>query len=75
MGNSFYWNPCGHTYTVASSGLKHNVDKTFHSREDANEYMYKEIAKNNLSITKVYDDKHDKTYRCGDTVSFFVQRA
>lgn len=75
MGSSFCWNPCGHTYTVASSGLKHNVDKAFYTRAEANEYMYKEIAKHHLSITKVYDDKHYKTYRCGDSVSFFVQRA
>ena len=75
MGNSFCWNPCGHTYSVVSTGLRHDVSKTFYSRDAANEYMYGIIAKNGLAITKVYDDKHDKTYKCGDGVRFYVQRA
>ena len=74
MGNSFFGRSFGHTYSVVSVGLKKNVDKSFYSREEATDYMYKIIAKQGLAITKIYDDKHDKTYSCGDSVKFFIQR-
>lgn len=75
MGNSFCFGSYGHSYSLATVGLKRDVFKTFSSREAANEYMYRVLAKNHLAIKKVYDDKHDKTYKCGDGVTFFIQRA
>lgn len=69
------WNPCGHVYSLASVGLKRDVHKMFLRRADANEAMYKIIAKNNLSIEKIWNDNHDKTYNCSNGVKFFIQRA
>lgn len=75
MGNSFCYGSCGHTYSIVSSGLKRDFSKSFCTREAANECMYKTLAKNHLSVAKVYDDKHDKTYKCGDGVTFYIQRS
>lgn len=74
MGISFYPNLCEHSYSLATVGLKKNTTKVFRSRGAANEYMYNVLAKNHLAIRKVYDDKHDKTYKCGDGIAFYIQR-
>ena len=63
-----------HSYTLVSTGLSKDVDKTFSSRENANKYMYNLMQKNHLRTIEVYDDKHDKTYKCNDRVTFFIQR-
>lgn len=75
MGNSFCFGSYEHLYSLVSVGLKKDIAKVFSSREAANDYMYDVIAKNHLAIKKVYDDKHDKTYKCGNGVAFFIQRA
>lgn len=54
-------NFCKHTYTFAAEGLKVK-EKRFSSRQAANEQMYKIVGKLGLQLTKVYDDKHYKTY-------------
>lgn len=64
----------GHQYTVGSTGLKKNCDKTFLSRQTANNYMYRLCKKYDLDIIEVYDDKHSKTYVCNNGIKFFVNR-
>jgi hypothetical protein len=63
-----------HQYELVSTGLKHDCDKIFFSRENANQHMYKLCGKNGTRITKIYDDKHVKTYICENGVRFFVSR-
>jgi len=64
-----------HHYTLATAGLKKAYCRTFNSREAANDYMYRLCAKFGLHIVEVYDDKHNKTYKCNDGIKFFIQRA
>ena len=64
-----------HLYTLASTGLGVRRVKTFLSREAANHYMYKQVAKHNLTIEEVWNDNHDKTYNCTNNVVFYIQRA
>lgn len=63
-----------HRYSFASTGLGVK-DKEFSTRQAAEEYMYSICDKRGLSIEKVYDDKHDKTYICANGVRFYIQRA
>ena len=37
--------------------------------------MYKIMAKYHLTLQKVFDDNHDKTYVCDNGVRFYIQRA
>ena len=67
------WNG-GHYYTLVLSGAKKKVSKLFKSRDAANNCMYELIGKLGLSIEKVYDDKHDKTYICNNGAEFHINR-
>jgi len=68
-----YFNGCGnHTYTLAATGMKFKT-RVFSTRENASYELYKFCGKHGLKIQKVYDDKHDKTYVCGD-VRFYISR-
>lgn len=67
--------PCRRTYTLATLGLKKAYDRTFSSREEANDFMYHLINKYGLRIVEIYDDKHAKTYKCENGERFFIQRA
>ena len=49
--------------------------KVFSTREEANQMMYKIMAKYHLTLQKVFDDHHDKTYVCDNGVRFYIQRA
>lgn len=75
MVNYFSFYRPKHVYTLTTVGLKKSYDKTFYSREAANEFMYEVCSKNGIRIVEVYDDKHDKTYKCTKGVKFFIQRA
>lgn len=61
-------------YTFACDGLKVK-EQDFASRHQANKYMYDIMAKHNLRIVEVYNDKHHKTYVCNNNIKFFIQRA
>ena len=63
------------TYSLAVIGLSKKHNRTFSTRNAANEYMYKLCSKYNLSIEEVWDDNHDKTYLCTKGVTFYIQRA
>lgn len=63
-----------HTYTLAATGLKKFRGKNFSTRCEATEAMYRELGKQNLSINKIYDDKHYKTYICSKGVVFYINR-
>lgn len=63
-----------HGYSFAASGLGKKVDRSFSSRNAANEYMYKLCKKYGLSIIETWDDHHDKTYVCTNGVKFYIQR-
>lgn len=63
-----------HNYSLAVTGLKVK-SKVFSTREEANQMMYKIMAKYHLTLQKVFDDNHDKTYVCDNGVRFYIQRA
>lgn len=63
-----------HSYSLAVTGLKMK-NKVFSTREEANQMMYKIMAKYHLTLQKVFDDNHDKTYVCDNGVRFYIQRA
>ena len=67
-------NANGHYYTFAATGIKVR-ERTFVSRELANNHMYKVMDKYGLHIEKVWNDNHDKTYLCNNGVRFYIQRA
>ena len=62
-------------YTVAVIGLSSKHNRVFSTRNAANDYMYKLCQKYGLKINEVWDDKHDKTYRCNNGVTFYIHRA
>lgn len=62
-----------HRYSFAATGLRMK-SKEFDSRDEAKEQMYKVLSKNHLTILKIYDDKHDKTYVCNNGVKFYINR-
>jgi hypothetical protein len=64
----------GHQYTLVLIGAGKTVSKTFNSRNAANQAMYKLMGKHKLSLEKVYDDKHDKTYICNKGAEFHINR-
>ena len=66
------WNS-NHNYSLAVTGLKVK-SKVFSTREDANQMMYKIMAEYHLTLQKVFDDNHDKTYVCDNGVRFYIQR-
>ncbi len=76
-GGRKMYNSFNHSYSFAVVGLKPGLfgfEKCFHSRQEANEYMYSLCAKYGLKIEKIWDDNHDKTYHCNKGVSFYIQR-
>jgi predicted phosphoadenosine phosphosulfate sulfurtransferase len=64
-----------HSYSFAVVGLNKKYNKTFPTRQAANKLMYELIAKYDLKLEEVWNDKHDKTYICNKGVSFYIQRA
>lgn len=67
------WNIYAHTYTLVATGLRFK-DRTFQTREDANQCMFKTIKRKGLHIVEVYNDKHYMTYCCDKGIRFYVQR-
>ena len=67
------WNN-GHYYTLVLLGAKKNVSRLFKFRDAAITVMYELMGKLGLSIEKVYDDKHDKTYICNNGAEFHINR-
>lgn len=67
------WND-GHQYTLVLLSTRKTISKIFNSREAANAAMYKLIGKYRLSLRKIYDDNHDKTYICNNGVEFHINR-
>lgn len=61
------------TYILNATGIKMH-EKKFSSREAANQAMYKYMAKHNITLKEIYDDKHNKTYVCDNGVRFYIQR-
>lgn len=62
-------------YSLAVVGLNSKYNRGFVTRDAANNYMYKLCQKFGLKIEEIYNDKHDKTYRCNQGVTFYIQRA
>ena len=62
-----------HNYSLAVTGLKVK-SKVFSTREDANQMMYNIMAEYHLTLQKVFDDNHYKTYVCDNGVRFYIQR-
>lgn len=61
-------------YSLVCTGLGKTISKEFGTRDRANALMYKLIGKNNLTMIEIYDDHHDKTYKCTKGVTFFINR-
>lgn len=61
-------------YSFVFDNKKKLLSKYFTTREEATEYMYDVCGKYGLKISKVYDDKHNKTYICSNGYKFFIQR-
>ena len=73
--NLFGFTPSfGHQYSLASTGLKKNIDKVYSSRNEAKSKMYSLCNKYGLQVVEVYDDKHEKTYICNSGVRFYIHR-
>lgn len=68
------FNTSNYLYTLASTGLGSKKVEVFMTRNDAMKRMYKLCHKYNLVINEIWDDNHDKTYKCNDGVSFYIQR-
>lgn len=62
-----------HTYTLAATGIK-TRSRSFATRQEANEAMYKLVRKYGLHLRKVYDDKHFKTYIYNDNIRIYINR-
>jgi len=67
------YNIFGHTYTLTAEGLKIKT-RRFATRQAAKEAMFKIVGKNGLKLTKVYDDKHFKTYVYANGVKIHINR-
>lgn len=63
-----------HTYSLCLVGGSRKVYETFSTRDSAKRRMYDLCEKYGLQITKVYDDKHDKTYFTNDKSEFHINR-
>lgn len=70
----YFMRNSAHSYTLATTGLKKDVSRIFSSREEANKFMYKLCGKFGLHVEEVYDDHHDKTYKCNCGVRFYINR-
>ncbi len=62
-----------HTYTLAAEGMKIK-ERHFASRQAANNEMYALIGRYGLQLSKVYDDKHFKTYIFTNGVRIHINR-
>lgn len=61
-------------YSLVLIGAEKNVDKTFTTRNAANQEMYSLIQRYGLKVVKTYNDKHDKTYICSNGAEFHINR-
>lgn len=62
-----------HRYSIAATGVKFK-DREFGSRRSAEACMYDYLRKNGLQVKEIYDDKHYKTYLCGNGIRFYINR-
>lgn len=69
----FMLNQSKHLYSLNATGIKFK-QRLFQTREEALRFMYDICDKKHLSISKIYDDTHDKTYICDNDVRFYIQR-
>lgn len=66
-----------HQYTFVMNfriGGKIIKCKVFPNRAEAEIKMHKMMRKHKLTLIKVWDDKHDKTYICNKGVEFHINR-
>lgn len=63
-----------HRYSLVLIGTGKTISKTFNSRSDANQAMYKLMGKHNLTLEEVHNDNHDKTYICNKGAEFHINR-
>lgn len=61
-----------HIYTLCMESPKKKVTETFNSRPAATRRMYELCDKYHLSIKKVWDDKHFKTYKTYEGATFYI---
>ena len=63
-----------HVYSLCSIGAPKEVNEVYSTRESAKRAMYSICEKYGMSINKVYDDKHDKTYFTDRGSEFHINR-
>lgn len=61
------------TYVLAATGIKFK-DKSFLSKQQAEEYLFKVIGKKDLYIEEIYDDADCKTYKCPHNIRFYISK-
>lgn len=72
-----YDQACGsgkHLYSLCFFGGKRKINESYSSRYQAQERMYAICKKFGLSISKVWDDKHYKTYFTTNGGEFHINR-
>ena len=62
-----------HTYTFNATGIEVRGRRCA-TREAATQAMYKYMGKQHITLGKIYDDKHNKTYVCDHGIRFYIQR-
>lgn len=63
-----------HRYELCLFQGPRNIDEVYSSRSAAESRMYQICDKYGLRITKVYPDKHFKTYICDNGATFHINR-
>lgn len=65
-----------HIYVLDGVGVKDekSFKKLYFTRENAEKEMYKLMKKYSVRSVKVYEDKHDKTYKCDNGATFYITR-
>ena len=74
MVDIFNWTGNQYSYSLVLIGTGKTVSKTFSSRDAANQAMYRLMGKRRLTLKKVYNDNHDKTYICNEGAEFHINR-
>lgn len=63
-----------HRYELCLFQGPRRIDEVYNSRSAAESRMYQICDKYGLTITKVYPDKHFKTYVCDSGATFHIDR-
>ena len=74
MENKDIYGETKHTYSLCLLHGPRKLEETFSTRENATARMYQVCNKYGMQITKIYDDKHDKSYFTNTGAEFHINR-